>query len=617
MTSILIPQKLLEPWAPDNAWALVIRKEAEPNPLTEEGFLHYEARLVQDLIDATQGPADVLRNAFENVIENLSLSLLGRMRLNRSINKALKVFADSLLEVTPGIAADHMLSIADDAVSHHRGSSMVSKSVQKSDAEPLFERHFLLNSNAMFHGAYLRDTMPKLAQKIVTQAHIDNKHLEHDERIKATAQALKEGLGKLPNQTDRYWRTFAANGLNNARTYALLNEYDSAENVIAYRIISIKDSKTTNICRTLHGRVFPIKKALKKLNQFFNATSLSEVSAISPMVQGNQSTGFYYPDGEKRVDVDPQNYSKLVSSGISFPPFHHNCRTTIKPVYGSVPEGKKLRESAKDFEDNVLNYEYSYHRDILNQMSDGFRDAYGIQDAQVRANKLNALAHSFRAKVEEFNHVWNYSALTEEFDRHFQHVLSGSYDDATNVRARLLDLQGAYYARAQKHQILGFQFPTAKRTNQGKKRGWQWTGIDMDVLSFDGEAICSWQMKFGKEQKRKKNYRALYSLRDQTEKHFPFMQSSDIFKYTDPKSKAPHMENSKELFSKINNYFDGKIPKKRRIIGATNRIASEGKPLFDDIIKRGIRRYPDVSVTFIQDIDDLKSKSETIIGGSR
>lgn len=592
MTSILIPQKLIEPWAPDNAWALVIRKEAEPNPLTEEGFLHYEARLVQDLTDATQGPADVLSNAFEKAIENLSLSLLGRMRLNRSINKALKVFADSLLEVTPGIAADHMLSIADDTVSHYRGDSMVSKSVQKQNAEPLFERHFLLNSNAMFHGAYLRDTMPKLAQKIVTQAHIDNKHLEHDERIKATTQALKEGLGKLPKKANGYWHSFSANALNNARTFALLNEFDSAEDVIAYRVKSVIDSITTNICRSLNGRVFPIKKALNVYRKFFNTQSLDEVQKLSPMVHGNQDSGFYTITGGKKKSLDASNYSKLVSGGIFFPPFHFNCRSTIVAVYGLLSlNGIKLREGAKDFERQAELREFEFHKERIHQAANIIKSI----DASTKESSIKAAKDVIALSLNSFDDVLNFSNWKKQVHSNIEKLrkLSSNPEVINRQIAEAMtgvhELQSALWLRGNSHNILAFELKI--HINPPENKG---NKSDVDILTRFQNTIFNIQAKYGYSASKKANKQILNNLK--------LMKDESIFQEKD----NGEAKNQRKLYRDLKKTKELEKAENKVVLGVLD-VESSAKKSYNS---KDIRDAVDANhgAWFVKNIDDLNSE---------
>lgn len=601
-TAILIPQRLLEPGCPHDGMVLIIQRESKPNPLTEAGFLEYEANLYFALEEATEGPAERLKKAFAEAIENMSLGPIGRWKLKRKINRALKDFADELLELTPGIAADHMIDIAEETVFESRlTTGFVQRSIQKSEAEPLFERHFLMNSNAMFQGAYLRDTLSKTAQNIVVKAHQDFADLPHDKRIKATAQALKEGLGRTPQKVRQYWKTFSANALNNARTYALLNEYDSTDGVIAYRVHSVKDSKTTNICRALNGKVFPIKKALNKFKQFFGAKSLEEVSSISPMVFGDQKTGYHYMQGDKKVSVDPDNHSKLVSSGVSFPPFHFNCRSTVRPVYGAIPAGAKLRESSKDFEDKALEYEYGFHRDRLNELSREYQPLEKIKDRAERKLVLDKLSEKFYNYANEFNSAWNHDEWLKTYKSNYEKTIEGGdlSSSIRDLRARVLELQGAHYAQAKKHQVLGFEiFVGIKKEKNGRK---YLRTTDVDILTFNGSALGNWQIKFGKNL----NSPAVSNMKEQVAAHMEYMADPKIFEYNESRQKNPHI--SGKVYEKINSYFGGKPPEKRIVFGAASPMATGRKPLENvKIIQEQVTN--NVSAVLIKNIDDLNSE---------
>lgn len=154
------------------------------------------------------------------------------------------------------------------------------------------------------------------------------------------AKRLKEGLVSMVEATDAYWQVVATTALNNARSYASLRWF-SQNGIVAYQIEATLDSRTSAICRGLHGRVFPVAPAMESMDRMMQATSLDELDQISPMVRPNPAGGFQIGRGTPRFRFDAEsalNISTpdLIDQGVMFPPFHFLCRSRIRPVFGDV-----------------------------------------------------------------------------------------------------------------------------------------------------------------------------------------------------------------------------------------------------------------------------------------
>jgi hypothetical protein len=182
-------------------------------------------------------------------------------------------------------------------------------------------------------------------------------------------------FGKVAEAPSNYWKVFSVNALNNARTYAQLRTFEQQPGVVGYRIIAVRDGKTSNICQALDNRVFKINQALQRFDQMFQAQSLDELRTLSPMVQGSSGKGFHYDlgggAGKQALDVD--NYQGLLSAGISFPPFHFNCRSSIEPLFGML-DWEKIEDMNLSEEDKGLlrEMEKSNNFDDFVKKSSGF-----------------------------------------------------------------------------------------------------------------------------------------------------------------------------------------------------------------------------------------------------
>lgn len=178
------------------------------------------------------------------------------------------------------------------------------------------------------------------------------------------ASGLERGLGRddiasalsseltatAMNRDQAYWETVAMSFANRARTYTQLAAFDEAD-IQRYRFEAILDQVTSAVCRFMHGRVFTVAHALKRFRQVERARDPERIRALQPWVQvgaddaGNQVL-FFERSSRRHVvaHVDESavgqsdevgTYSRamsndgLESAGVSVPPLHGRCRSTI------------------------------------------------------------------------------------------------------------------------------------------------------------------------------------------------------------------------------------------------------------------------------------------------
>ena len=157
-------------------------------------------------------------------------------------------------------------------------------------------------------------------------------------------------LGKAAN----YWRTVSMAFVNRARTYEQLVSYEDAS-VKLYVWESVMDERTTEVCRFMDGKRFPVGNALKK----FSAAEARVKDEGGQGVKDEQPwvTETRNPDtgeremvirtsaGQERIaTIDEPGFgeddkvgkysneapdSRLEALGIATPPVHGLCRSTI------------------------------------------------------------------------------------------------------------------------------------------------------------------------------------------------------------------------------------------------------------------------------------------------
>ena len=161
---------------------------------------------------------------------------------------------------------------------------------------------------------------------------------------------LAQQLTAVTNRSTSYWETVATSFANRGRTYTQLAAFDEA-GVARFRFDAILDQQTSHVCRFMHGRVFSVARAMQRFADVEAAGEPERIVELQPWVQvgadadGNQVL-FYQRAGRRHVvaQVDESavgqsdkvgRYSRalgvgqLEAAGISAPPLHARCRSTL------------------------------------------------------------------------------------------------------------------------------------------------------------------------------------------------------------------------------------------------------------------------------------------------
>ena len=154
-------------------------------------------------------------------------------------------------------------------------------------------------------------------------------------------------------QSPTYWRIVSDNLLNRARSFAHLGSIQDA-GVERFIFEAVMDERTTVECRMLHGKVFTVSAGMGRLSQFNKQGRANPMLAetVTPFVKrrrlANGEIELYVdPPGSQRtvigVNVDSAvgradavgtyrnvaSPAALEAAGVTVPPIHHGCRSTI------------------------------------------------------------------------------------------------------------------------------------------------------------------------------------------------------------------------------------------------------------------------------------------------
>lgn len=140
------------------------------------------------------------------------------------------------------------------------------------------------------------------------------------------------GLAKM----DGYWENIATIYSNRARNFGALSTMDEAD-IAYFKFEAVMDEVTSRICRVLHGRVFSVDRGLKRFEKVARSKDPESVTTLQPFVsEGKDEEGnaglFFKGSGGDRRRADDLTDDELEAAGLSVPPLHGNCRSTIVAV---------------------------------------------------------------------------------------------------------------------------------------------------------------------------------------------------------------------------------------------------------------------------------------------
>lgn len=195
------------------------------------------------------------------------------------------------------------------------------------------------------HGFFVRDQYGRISPSLAAQARpIIERGLDRGLGRADIARQLRETMrGGLA--MPGYWQTVAANAGVRARSYAAGATMRLA-GIRFYRISAILDEATTETCLMLHDKLMPIDGAMALQDRLINDPNPEGVYWHTPFVSdAGDELAVEFPDGTRNVIAhvdqrgsgtgEPGSYSRvlsgqdMVSTAVGFPPYHHNCRTTI------------------------------------------------------------------------------------------------------------------------------------------------------------------------------------------------------------------------------------------------------------------------------------------------
>jgi hypothetical protein len=88
----------------------------------------------------------------------------------------------------------------------------------------------------------------------------------------------------------------------------------------------------SEICQLLDGKVFSVEETLARWERAEGSEDPYALKSELPWVRSGEG-GLWVPRGEERVAIGAKTSDReLAEMGVSLPPFHGLCRSTVSPV---------------------------------------------------------------------------------------------------------------------------------------------------------------------------------------------------------------------------------------------------------------------------------------------
>jgi hypothetical protein len=191
---------------------------------------------------------------------------------------------------------------------------------------------FIEDLDHFYFSKFANNTSEPLRKFFTDRYFADGAALFGRETSEELADFRRVAGDRFKNLTDRQTKTIVQTAVQRVRNWAHIGSLAQAEIDIA-RIVATLDSRTTELCRELDGKLIRVgvaQKAIERLNQlepgdFALQLYESEIGKAISQDPVNTIKAFLEPDGQTISD-------QLVEMGRGFPPYHPNCRTRVEGV---------------------------------------------------------------------------------------------------------------------------------------------------------------------------------------------------------------------------------------------------------------------------------------------
>jgi SPP1 gp7 family putative phage head morphogenesis protein len=329
----------------------VFRIEKALDPLAPDGFMAIVRRLGRALRGVARPAEDgALRRAIERLdVDWPNLPPQARDQVVRAARQALQGVEAQVLP-----AVDHVFEVEGERVVGKTRRSTVRRLGLRIDADLSTTDERIARFVRESQGNFVRDEYGRRREAFTQRAkEIVASGMERGLGREDIVGELAKTMGEQAFDRSRdYWEVVSMVFTNRARTATQLSTFEEA-GIETYRFEAVLDEVTSEVCRFMHGKVFTVSKATDRFRQVERARDPERIRDIQPFMQvgadreGNEV--LFYERGARRravAQVDepgvgeadrigeysrPLSNEQLEAAGVTVPPIHGRCRSTILP----------------------------------------------------------------------------------------------------------------------------------------------------------------------------------------------------------------------------------------------------------------------------------------------
>ena len=179
------------------------------------------------------------------------------------------------------------------------------------------------------------------------------------------AQHLQEKYGKILKRDRVYFKGVADHIINQSKNIARVTEAIKY-NIKAFKVVARMDERTSDICRSMNGRIIPAEHLQSQVDAILSAKSIGEKKRAAEWRNG-------YHFGKL-----PKNFG--------LPPYHFRCRTMVVPVnlFEDTVGGKKVRYADKNSNDALTMIDGSgVQRRIRKEIYSKLKNKHNLSDKNI------------------------------------------------------------------------------------------------------------------------------------------------------------------------------------------------------------------------------------------
>jgi len=163
------------------------------------------------------------------------------------------------------------------------------------------------------------NTQSKL-KKVISEA------MEGEIEINTLGEVLRERLSDVVDGTSGYFQSVSEHVIRQSQSLARVEQFAKA-GIEEVKVVAVLDSRTSAVCRSMHGRIIPLQHVRKQADAIRSAQSIEEKKAASRW--------------------QSQPLFGALPDDVGLPPYHFRCRTIVVAYFRQKAEvdGKNVNGS--------------------------------------------------------------------------------------------------------------------------------------------------------------------------------------------------------------------------------------------------------------------------------